>query len=366
MQISLTNKGIFVLVVGGVTLLFFLLSDNNRTGYETNPDVVSLRTVFVTMVAAVEEAGGVIKSMHGLKSLNLHRKPALLRLDRSGSVTSEEVVTEADLVSNYVIVRRIKLLRPDFISQIFSEEREMPQQSSMALAMKSIFNKEQLAKRRTYLLSLLPEQDIFLHLRQIALWVDPLDATQEFSENLLKFVSVMGCAAIHGEPMFGVVHFPFSNTTYWSSLGNQLSENLRSLPKVGPRTPSAQNPLRILISRSHSVEDFSEKVRKAFGSTSIEIIPAGGSGYKMVELARGLADLYVHAGGARRWDVCAASAILHARGGVVRTLTGATITFSHHDPNDLDSQAGIFAAASRELFDTWASTVSALLNNSSS
>lgn len=115
MQVSLTNKGVFVLVVGGMTLLLFLLSDNGRTGYEANPDVVSLRTVFVTMVVAVEEAGGVIKSMHGLKSLSLHRKPVLLKLDRFGSVKTEEVVAEADLISNYAIVRRIKLLRPDFI-----------------------------------------------------------------------------------------------------------------------------------------------------------------------------------------------------------------------------------------------------------
>lgn len=64
----------------------------------------------------------------------------------------------------------------------------------------------------------------------------------------------------------------------WSSLGGQLSENLRSLPKPTPRTPTMQNPLRILISRSHSMGDFSEKLRKAFGSTPIEIIAAGGSG----------------------------------------------------------------------------------------
>ncbi|VDN96072.1 unnamed protein product [Rodentolepis nana] len=246
-------------------------------------------------------------------------------------------------------------------SQINSEEREMPQQSSMTLAMKHILNEDQVSQRRKLLLNQLPEQDIFLHLRQISLWIDPLDATQEFSENLLNYISVMGCAAIHGVPMFGVVHFPFSNTTYWSSLANQLSGNLRSLPKPVPRTPTTQNPLRILISRSHSMEDFSDKLRKAFGSTPIEVIPAGGSGYKMIELARGGADLYIHAGGARRWDVCGPSTILQARGGVVRTLKGDSITFNHQDPSDLDSHTGIFAAASSELFDTWSPIVSSLI-----
>nr|CDS34824.1 inositol monophosphatase [Hymenolepis microstoma] len=362
MQISLTNKGIFVLAVSAISLLLFLFSDNGKTGYEANPDVISLRTVFVTMVTAVEEAGVAIKSMHGLKSLTFHKKPAVLQLDRANSVTKDEIVTEADLISNYIIVRRIKLLRPDFISQINSEEREMPQQSSIALALKNVLSEDQFSQRRKLLLSQLPEQDVFLHLRQISLWVDPLDATQEFSENLLNYISVMGCAAIHGEPMFGVVHFPFSNTTYWSSLGSQLSVNLRSLPRPVPRTPTTQNPLRILISRSHSMEDFSDKLRKAFGSTPIEIIPAGGSGYKMIELARGGADLYIHTGGARRWDVCGPSTVLQARGGVVRTLKGDSITFSHHDPSDLDSRIGIFATASRELFDTWLSTVSSLID----
>nr|CDS18720.1 inositol monophosphatase [Echinococcus granulosus] len=301
-QISLTHKGIFVLVVGGITLILFLLSDGGQTGYETNPDVVSLRSVFVTLVIAVEEAGGAIKVLSDLQPanpFNLHKKPALLKLNPTGHITMEEVVTEADLLSNYCIVRRIKLLRPDFTSQINSEEREMPQQSSITLAMKSILTGRQSIMRRKHLLTMLPEQDVFLHLHQVSLWVDPLDATQEYSENLLQFVSVMGCGSIHGEPVFGVVHFPFLNATC----------------------------------------------------------------YKMIKLALGEADLYVHAGGARRWDVCAPSAILVARGGVVRTLVGDPLHFHHNDPSDLDSHQGIFAAASLDLFNTWASTVASLISN---
>lgn len=82
----------------------------------------------------------------------------------------------------------------------------------------------------------------------------------------------------------------------------------------------------------------------------------------MIELARGGADLYIHTGGARRWDVCGPSTILQARGGVFRTLKGDSITFNRLDPSDLDPGMGIFAAASRDLFDTWASTVSSLVD----
>lgn len=67
----------------------------------------------------------------------------------------------------------------------------MPQQSSMALAMKSFFNMDQFNKRQKHLLNLLPEQDIFLHLRQISLWIDPLDATQEFSGTMIHHLVVI-------------------------------------------------------------------------------------------------------------------------------------------------------------------------------
>ena len=116
-QISLTNKGIFILVVLGVTFLLFLLSDRGRTGYETNPDIISMRSVFVATLVAIEEAGGAVKAIHDFQpqnALNLHKKPKLLQLGRAGHSTKAEVVTDADLVSNYVIIRRIKHLRADF------------------------------------------------------------------------------------------------------------------------------------------------------------------------------------------------------------------------------------------------------------
>lgn len=84
------------------------------------------------------------------------------------------------------------------------------------------------------------------------------------------------------------------------------------------------------------------------------------TGYKLIELALGRAHLYVHAGGARRWDMCAGAAVLTARGGVIRNLTGGPLHFNHGDPSDLDPREGIFAAASRDLYDAWKNTVASL------
>lgn len=85
-------------------------------------------------------------------------------------------------------------------------------------------------------------------------------------------------------------------------------------------------------------------------------------GYKMVELALGKADLYLHAGGARRWDLCGPTAILQARGGVISRMSDGrgAFTFQHHDDDSIDASGGIFAAASRSLFDKWKPTVAKL------
>lgn len=52
----------------------------------------------------------------------------------------------------------------------------------------------------------------------------------------------MICVAVKGDPVIGVVHFPFSKQTYWAWIDNVKSENLKGVKSV-----SIMNSMFLLI-----------------------------------------------------------------------------------------------------------------------
>lgn len=158
----------------------------------------------------------------------------------------------------------------------------------------------------------------------ITIWIDPLDATQEYTDNLRKYVTTMVCVAVNGEPVIGVVHKPFSSYSAWAMVDGGSNVKVRS-------TYNQENPT-IIVSRSHTgtVQDV---IRKTFGNNTV-IVPAGGAGYKVLSLldvpddTQEKADVYIHNTFIKKWDICAGNAILKALGGKMTTLKGKDIQYS--------------------------------------
>ncbi|XP_060077151.1 inositol monophosphatase 3-like [Ylistrum balloti] len=178
--------------------------------------------------------------------------------------------------------------------------------------------------------------------KDITVWVDPLDATQEYTENLQDYVTVMICVAVRGSPRIGVIYKPFRQQIAWAWVGYGHSDNLKVSQKS--TSDSKVKPLRtIIVSRSHSgpVEKIA---KKAYGNDT-KIVPAGGAGYKTLEVIRGNADAYVHITLIKKWDICAPNAVLSALNGKMTTLEGDTIDYKYKTEGDVKNHDGLLVTA---------------------
>ncbi|XP_064104569.1 putative inositol monophosphatase 3 isoform X3 [Macrobrachium nipponense] len=170
----------------------------------------------------------------------------------------------------------------------------------------------------------------------IRVWIDPLDATQEYTENLKQYVTTMVCVAVKGYPTLGVIHKPFENLTAWGWAGKGVSPKLHvTKDQGGPKDDIAH----IIVSRSHS-GDVKDVALKAFGESTV-VIPAGGAGYKTLAVIQGEADAYVHVTLIKKWDLCAGNAILNALGGKMTTLKGTPIDYGNRE--EYKNQGGVLA-----------------------
>ncbi|XP_030607209.1 inositol monophosphatase 3 [Archocentrus centrarchus] len=166
----------------------------------------------------------------------------------------------------------------------------------------------------------------------ITVWIDPLDATQEYTESLVKYVTTMVCVAVDGKPVIGVIHQPFTGLTAWAFVG--YGSNMH------PRSSYSGSPKKVIVSRSHSGQ-VKSYIHSAFGNSTI--IEAGGAGYKVLSLLdtpasdtspADQADVYIHITIIKKWDICAGAALLKALGGQMTTLKGEDIDYSGAPVNE--------------------------------
>ncbi|RTG84495.1 inositol monophosphatase 3, partial [Schistosoma bovis] len=142
--------------------------------------------------------------------------------------------------------------------------------------------------------SSLPNDDLFVPITDLVIWVDPLDGTQEYTD--------------------------------WGWGSYALSSDLQMAVNSRP-VHSLKNDLSITYSRSHLNESLIKDLTKLVYPKPVHFIPAGGAGFKAISLIKGDADVYIHPSTTRRWDVCAPQAILESVGGRLTGLHGSPLGF---------------------------------------
>ncbi|VDM84502.1 unnamed protein product, partial [Strongylus vulgaris] len=143
--------------------------------------------------------GYAVRKIHEENKLNIAQKG----LTDEGKA---ELLTKADLVSNFLILDvlqrfpRLKVVTEEKDTSI-SEKDAAPYRADSYSVWLSI--RDILAKIPSYRLTL----------SDVQMYVDPLDATQEYTEGLTEYVTVMACITLKDEPIFGAIFRPFTNET---------------------------------------------------------------------------------------------------------------------------------------------------------
>lgn len=254
-------------------------SQSQTTG--PNLHTLDLQEEMAFAVRIAQEAGTIVNTFYVGSSEVEYKSP-------------DEPVTEADRSANQHIVSRILAAYPD--DGILSEE----------------------------------SKDDLIRLEKERVWiVDPLDGTKEFIARNGEF-SIMIGLVVNGRPIMGVVHQPSSGLLYSGIVGQGAT--LHEEGETIPLTVSARTNVREMVlvsSRSHH-KQIVDNIRRKLRITSENV--TGSVGLKVGQIARQLADLYIHPSpGCKEWDLCAPEAVLTAAGGMMTDCWGNPLVYNKRD-----------------------------------
>lgn len=167
----------------------------------------------------------------------------------------------------------------------------------------------------------------------VTIWVDPLDATREYTEGLYQYVTNMIGIAVNGRPVIGILNAPFQNRTKLGfAYGSNLTLNLDIGDVDGEAITTEEEEHNVYVSRSFW-QRLSSSGRRQFQHTILPhtIIPAGGAGHKAWRVIDEVNSAYIHTRRIKLWDLCAPEAVLRASGGQLTQLDGTLI---HYGPGE--------------------------------
>lgn len=156
---------------------------------QINDGKINLNELFHFGECLLKEAGQKIVQIRKMSDFKVDHK----KKDNS-------VVTKADFESHTILTETLRHKFPSLI--INSEENDL---NNPNFDLKFYMSKCDNYKANS--------NDLIKSNLEINVWIDPLDATQEYSENLVEYVTVMFCIAQIGMPKAGIIHNPFTNRT---------------------------------------------------------------------------------------------------------------------------------------------------------
>jgi 3'(2'), 5'-bisphosphate nucleotidase len=241
--------------------------------------IVNLSPELETARSVALEAAALVASFVG--------RPLGVRTKSGG-----EPVTQADLESSELIVRRLRQAFPG--DAILSEE--LPDDG------------ERLDNPRVWM-------------------IDPIDGTRDFVRGDAGYVVMLGlCVA--GRPVVGAVVQPATGQLWMGAVGLGAWKEQPGGERTPLRVSTIQksSDIRLVSSKSHRSEYY-ERFRRALGVE--DELALGSVGLKVALIAEGSRDLYVYPGSQTKiWDSCGPEAILTAAGGKNTDCAGNPLCYT--------------------------------------
>lgn len=235
-------------------------------------DIAALSDAVIEIAKQAGEA--ILAVYHSVESYNTEKK------------ADNSPVTDADIVADKVISQALSQLTPEI--PILSEE--------------ALVDFEIRKEWQTYWL------------------IDPLDGTREFIKRNGEFT--VNIALIEaGRPVFGVIHAPVKEVTYFGYGQTACKEVAGNRVKIQPKSA---NPIKISVSRSHRCEKI-DALLQEFNNYEVKTV---GSSLKFCWLAEGEIQYYPRANSISLWDIAAGEAILRAAGASMTDWEGNQIDYT--------------------------------------
>jgi 3'(2'), 5'-bisphosphate nucleotidase len=235
----------------------------------------------------------------GLAIMRIYARGSQVIEDNTSVKDDNSPLTEADLAAHHVIVVELSVLTPEI--PVVSEEDS------------------------TSLVHRVADKTFWL--------IDPLDGTKEFIARNGEF-TVNIALVVNGESVWGVVHAPAINHTYWGGLGQGACKQDGSGKPlslvVGQRSvlsrlgnTEKQGSIRVVASKSH----LNEATEAFIESLGVVNLVQAGSSLKFCKVADGGADVYPRLAPTCEWDTAAAQAVVEGAGGHVFDTNGDRLRY---------------------------------------
>lgn len=216
-SVRITKSGVLLIVFVLLIVIYYISSSETASiKYlkESRYDV-NLRKLLIGAIQAAVQGGVQVKLVNSLGN------DFQIKSKGQTKEGANDPVTIADFQSHCVMKRGLQRIFPKL--KIISEEDS----SKIECPDTKLFDLDP-----TVIPPEINVPDELVNLNDVSVWIDPLDATQEYTEKLFHFVTTMVCVTYKNQPIIGIIHNPFSNQTVWAWTNKSKSSNLENLKKV--------------------------------------------------------------------------------------------------------------------------------------